>query len=365
MGKNLSNKLEKWVSIIAPIVTMILVIVLYDKLADKKMLGVIIRTLSPFVFSFLIAWLLNPLVVGLSTKFKLKRWLSALIVVIGVILVIVLIILWIIPHLAQQFSQLLDYVPTAMDKLEVNAGNLTRNLPIENKYVVAVQNEIDNMLSTLFSSGLDLVSYSISAVGGFISSLFIGFMIFMASIYILIDFDKFSAKLYNVIPNRAKDDYVFLRDRINKVVVGYLRGLIVETIIVAIIAYVALSIAGVEGALVFGVIIGITNIIPYFGPYIGAVPVAIFALTDSVKMFVIVIIITIVVQQIDGIIIKPKVFGKTTDVHPSVSIISIILFGKIFGFIGVVFAIPIAGFTIIIVKFVYSKLLEKYPEYLK
>lgn len=365
MNQSLSNKLEKWVGIISPIVTIILLIVLYDKLADKKMLGVIVGTLSPFIFSFLIAWILNPLVVKLSEKFKVKRWFAALIVVILLILVIVLITIWIIPQLTRQFTLLLDYLPNVMDEVSANLEKLTYKIPIDNKYAETIKTELDGMLSAIFSGGLDVVSTSINAVGGFITTLFIAFMIFMASIYILIDFDKFSEKLFSLVPKRFEEDYIFLGNRINSVVVGYLRGLILETIVVALLAYIAFVIAGIEGALVFGIIIGITNIIPYFGPYIGAIPVAIFALTDSIKLFIIVIIITIVVQQIDGIVVKPKVFGKTTDVHPSVSIISIILFGKIFGFIGVVFAIPIAGFTIIIVKFAYGKLLKKYPDFLK
>ncbi len=363
----LAIRVERWFRFTAPIITMIFLILLYNMLSEKSLVRSVINTLSPFLFSFLIAWLLNPLVVFFSEKFKLKRWVSTLIVIVGIITLLVLMFMWVIPQFIDQFTFLSDYLPKVISELTQNIEELASkvNIDLDSSYVKEIENEITALVKTLFSGSVSLISSSLSIVGGVISGVFITLMMFMAGIYILIDFDKFNARVNSIVPSRFKEDFDFLASETNRVVVGYLRGLIVETVLVGIMAYVAFLIAGIEGALVFGVIIGITNIIPYLGPYVGAVPVALFALTESVQLFVIVVIIVIVVQQIDGIIIKPKVFGKTTDVHPSVSIIAIILFGEIFGFIGVVFAIPIAGFTIIIIKFVYNKLLEKYPEQLK
>ncbi len=363
----LAVRVERWFRVTAPIITMIFLILLYNMLSEKALVWSIIDTLSPFVFSFLIAWLLNPLVVFFTDTFNIKRWLATLIVIVGIITFLVLMFMWVIPQFIHQFTFLSDYLPKVVDDISTNVEAFAQkvNIDLDSSYIKEIENEITELFKALFTGSVSLISSSLSIVGGVISGLFLTLMMLMAGIYILIDFDKFNEKLYGIVPSKLKNDFDFLASETNRVVVGYLRGLIVETILVGVMSYIAFVIAGIEGALVFGVIIGITNIIPYLGPYIGAVPVGLFALTESIQLFVIVVIIVIVVQQVDGIIIKPKVFGKTTDVHPSVSIISIILFGEIFGFLGVVFAIPIAGFTIIIIKFVYNKLLEKYPEQLK
>ncbi len=363
----LKDRVERWFRVTAPIVTMILLVLLYNMLSQKHMIRTIISTLYPFLFSFLIAWLLNPMVFSISKKLKVQRWLATLIVVIMIVGIIVLMIMWFVPQLTSQFSFLSSYLPSIIPNISDNLEGFanTLNIDFNNSYVQSIEKEVSGVVSAAFSSGVSLISSSVSIVGGVVSTIFIGLMMLMAAVYILIDFDKLVVGIDKVVPKRMKEDFRFLKTEVNRVVVGYLRGLIIETIIVGALAYVAFLIVGIEGALLFGVIIGFTNIIPYFGPYIGAIPVSLFALTDSIQSFVIVAVIVIVVQQIDGIIIKPKVFGKTTDVHPSISIIAIILFGKIFGFIGVVFAIPIAGLTIIIIRFVYKKLLIKYPEILK
>lgn len=363
----LKDRFERWFRVTGPIVTMIFLVILYNLLSEKHMLRTIISTLYPFLFSFLIAWLLNPMVVSISKKFKIKRWMSSVVVIVFIITIIVLMFMWFIPQLTHQFSFLSTYLPSIIPNISENLEEFanTLNIDFNNSYVQSVEKEVTKLVSSAFSGGLSLISSSVSIVGGVVSTIFIGLMMLMAGVYILIDFDKFTAAVDGIVPKRMKPDFQFLRSEVNRVVVGYLRGLIIETIIVGALAYIAFLILGIEGALLFGVIIGFTNIIPYFGPYVGAIPVSLFALTQSVQMFAIVVVIVIIVQQIDGIVIKPKVFGKTTDVHPSISIIALILFGKIFGFIGVVFAIPIAGLTIIIIKFVYNKLLIKYPEILK
>lgn len=364
---SLTKRVERWFIFISPIVSLILIIFLYNMLSEKTTTRVITSTLTPFIFSFLIAWILNPVVVKLCDKFKIQRWLSTLIVVTAIIGAIVLLVMWFIPQLTKQFAFLSTYFPSVAPEITKTIEEITTklNFELDKDFFKLIDEELTGMLKSVFSNGVKVISSSFSILGNVVSSLFVALMVLMAGIYILIDFDKFNKAVYRVVPARMKDDFDFLQKETNRVVVGYLRGLIVETIIVGILAYIALSILKIEGALVFAVIIGITNILPYFGPYIGAIPVSLFALTDSVQLFIMVGIAVIIVQQIDGIIIKPKVFGKTTDVHPAISIIAIILFGKIFGFIGVVFAIPIAGFTIIIIKFVYNKMLIKYPEKLR
>ncbi len=358
---------EKWLKVVMPIITLILIIILCNLISEKEVVGTIFRTLLPFIFSFLIAWILNPAVEKISERFKLPRWLSALIVIVVIICVVAGMIIVIIPEMVDQVTYLVKYVPNIEPAITESFETIEDFIGSDFNFDIFDRfgDDISEFIKNIFSGSLEVISTSFTIVGGVISSVFIAFMVAMASVYILIDFNKLTAKVNRVIPSRMKKDFKFLSKEVNRVIVGYLRGLIIETFIVGFLAYIAFLIFGVNGALVFGAIIGITNIIPYIGPYVGAVPVSIFALTESFQLFIIVIILVIVIQQIDGIIIKPKVFGKTTDVHPALSIIAIILFGNIYGIIGVIFAIPITGLIIIAAKFIYSKLLIKYPDVLR
>lgn len=358
---------ERWMKIVGPMLTIIILIILTDMLAKREAIHIIYTTLSPFIFAVLIAWILNPIVVNLCEKLKIKRWLATIITVVIIVLIITGIIIIIIPKLTEQVTVLIDYVPQVGSSLgrKISEFESYFNTNYADDLIGNITKQLTDIFTQLFSGGLQLLSSSISIVGGIVSALFILFMILMASIYILIDFDKLTTIINNLVPKRMKEDFNFLVKETSRVFIGYLRGLIIETIIVTIISYIAFLVLGLEGALVFGIIVGITNIIPYFGPYIGGVPVALFALSMSTNLFFAVIIAVIVIQQIDGVLIKPKVFGKTTDVHPALSIIAVILFGKLMGFIGVIFAIPITGVVIIIIKFIYGKLVKNYPEIMK
>ncbi len=358
--------IERWTKIIAPLIVIILIIVIGNMLAAKAALTTIIVTLFPFMFSFLIAWILNPVVEAVVVKFKIKRWLSAVIVLSVIFIIFTGIFIIVVPEFINQFKILAKYVPTLRHSFRnfLDVIDETFGIEFANNIFERFSSQITSIISRLFTGGLDVIASSINFVGGVVSGVFIIFMMLMAAVYILIDFDRLEAGAISLIPKRMLNDFNFLIGEVNRVVVGYLRGLIIETVIVFIISYITFVIIGIEGALVFAVIVGLTNVIPYFGPYIGGIPVVLFAATVSWEKVIIVIVALIVIQQIDGILVKPKVFGKTVSVHPALSIIAVILFGNLFGFIGVVFAIPIIGLVIVFIKFIYHKLVEKYPEVL-
>ncbi len=285
--KDFMERVERWFRVTAPLITFILILVLYNMISAKTTFSVIIKTLSPFLFSFLIAWLLNPLVVSLTKRFKIKRWLASLIVLLVVFAILILIVMWIVPQLFDQFASLVNYLPNTVPKISGNLEDVSSsfNIDYESQYIDTIKSEFTNLFSSLFTSGVKIVTSSLNVVSSFVSSLFIMFMVLMASIYILIDFDKFIIGVNKLVPERMQEDFTFLRKQTNRVVVGYLRGLILETIIVAIIAYIAFAIFSIEGALVFAVIIGLTNIIPYFGPYIGAIPCFLLRVYIYLRLF--------------------------------------------------------------------------------
>ncbi len=369
--KGLIRITARGLRVIIPLVTIYLLIIIYNMITQMPAVNIIINTLAPFIFSFLMAWILNPIVCKMSVRYKIPRWLSTLITLLGLLILLVGVFLIIIPEMSYQIGVLIKYVPNIEPAIRDILDNIEPYLgsKIDVEIVDELVRNVSSVFEKIVSGSLDVITSSISFVGDVISSLFIGLMVVMAGVYILIDFEALSKKVHSLVPKRMRTDFDFLSSEVNRVIVGYLRGLIIETVLMTILSYIAFYISfsffGAKGALVFACIIGLTNVIPYIGPYIGAIPVSIYALTISFKLFVIVAIIVIVVQQIDGIIIKPKVFGKTTDVHPALSIIAIILFANLYGLVGIILSIPITGLVIIAFRFIYGKLLKKYPEILE
>ena len=136
----------------------------------------------------------------------------------------------------------------------------------------------------------------------------------------------------------------------------YVNGTIISSIIVTIFTFIGLLISGISSPLLFAIFCGVTNIIPYFGPYIGGIPTIIVGFSISPLCGVICLITILIVQTVEGNIINPIIVGKATDMHPITIVISLIIFEYFFGIIGMVIATPIMG----AIKILFNHFNEKY-----
>ncbi len=361
----------KWAKIIFPIITIMLLIVLYNMGSEFKFIGIIISTFIPFIFSVIIAWVFHPLVTKLETKYKIPRTLSATLVIILLALMLVGIFVLVIPVLVAQVYNFAVLVSDNTDAITKFFVDLANYIPIENfdEIIADFFNDLESQTSSFLLDVVkqagDVLTSTISILSSIATNLILLLMTFMVALYLLIDFNNVRAKLYSVVPERLKSDIQFLNKEANIVIVGYIRGLLLESLIIFILSYVAFLILGIEGSVGFALIIGITNIIPYIGPFIGAVPVGAYALFQSFNLFLVIAVIILIIQQFDSLVLKPKVFGKTNAIHPALVIIAFLLFGQLYGIIGVVFAVPFTGLVIVLAKFIYRKLIVKYPHILK
>jgi predicted PurR-regulated permease PerM len=127
----------------------------------------------------------------------------------------------------------------------------------------------------------------------------------------------------------------------DKVFSGFLRGKVLDSTIVGMICFIAMSIMGVEDAVLISVIVGVTNIIPFFGPFIGAVPSALLIFVHDPKQCLYFVIFIVILQQFDGNILGPKCMGNTTNLSAFWILFSILVFGGMFGFIGMIIGVPL------------------------
>ena len=207
-----------------------------------------------------------------------------------------------------------------------------------------------NLPTTLFNIGKGIINGSIS----FVLGLMIGF-------YMLWDFDKIKKNLENLMPYKWRNGYHDLTDRLNNQLRKYIQGVFMVMCLVFVTQSIGLTLAGLEAPLIFALFCAITDIIPYFGPYIGAIPAIIVGFTISPLTGICVIISIIIVQLLENNFYQPLIMGKTMSLHPITIIVGLLIFQHFFGIIGMVVATPVIACLKVIVKFINEKLglLEK------
>ena len=206
----------------------------------------------------------------------------------------------------------------------------------------------------LFSLGKNIFSGGLN----FVLGLMIGF-------YLLFDFEKVRVLIESIIPSDWRDGYKELTQRINTSLRGYVQGVLIVMLLVFLTQCVGLTIAGLEAPIIFALFCALTDIIPYFGPYIGAIPAIIVGFTISPITGICVCISIIVVQLLENNFYQPLIMGHTMKLHPVTIMLGLLVFQHFFGIMGMVIATPcIACIKVIVVFFLeqsgwYANIIEK------
>lgn len=173
----------------------------------------------------------------------------------------------------------------------------------------------------------------------------------MLTFYILKDVERLNRLLKNALPKAFYQEGRAILLRIHLVLGNWLRGQLVICLFITVMVYIGLRIIGMDYTLVIAIFSGITNIIPYFGPFIGVIPALIIAIPLGMPMLFKVTLVYIVIQQIDGNILSPQIIGDSIGLNPLVIIIALLVGGEIGGFLGLVFAVPVAGIIKAIIEY--------------
>lgn len=315
------------------------------------------NVIIPFLIGGLIAYILNPLVVMLEKK--LSRTLSIVIIYLLFIIFIFIFMRYFIPVVYDNLVNLIANIPNYNAKYQQIINSVITNvrysvIPLEIKEIIISQiNKNVSFIQGLFldflRNSLGLITGIFNFVVNFILGLIIGF-------YILKDLKYLQTHFSFLIPRRWRDTVNSTLGEINVLISNYLQGQILVAIIVAVLEIIGLTIIGLKYSFVLGLIGGLANIIPYFGPFIGAVPAIAIALLDlSLLKVFLTIIVFVIVQQIDNTFITPRVMSQKVGMHPLMIIFVVLLGGSLFGIPGLIFAVPIAG----IIKIIGGKVIEK------
>lgn len=300
----------------------------------------ILNILLPFIIAFLLAYILYPFMKFLMKK-GLPKWLSIIIILITISLIIGLTIYFTLPIFVDQLINLLSNLTKFTSDL---ASNYNIDTDILNKYLNQISSKLFDYVGALLGDGtiIKLLSTSIS----FLTNLII---IIIVSVYFLSDMPKLRQKIKEYLLRKSKKKYELIKT-INNEIYSYLKGLGIFMIIQFFEYTILFLLIGHPNFLLIGILACVTTVIPYFGGIFTNVLALLIASVISRKLFILTLIITIVFPNIDGYIISPKIYGKTNQMPALLSIFAVAAGGTLFGFTGIVIAVPLTIVLIAIIR---------------
>ncbi len=316
----------------------------------------IIKVLSPLFIGFIIAWLFNPLVNKLNNK-KVPRLLGTFIIYVGILIFLFLFIGLFIPIIYEQIQDFIKMVPGLVATITEFADKILETLGASGMNTNELETSLTNYFVTL---GEDLASAipqnAFSVLGSIFSGVVTGVLSFIIGFYMLLDFDNIQKTLIKGVPKKHQTEVVFLLSNIGREVRKVVNGTLLIALMVFICDTIGFSIIGLEAALLIGLFCGITDLIPYIGPYIGGGVAVLVGYSQGPVVGTGVLIIALIVQLLENYVLQPVVMGKAASLHPTVIIGGLLIFGYFFGIVGMIFATPVLA----ILKVIYQFFDEKY-----
>ncbi len=336
----------------------------------------LIKVLMPFILGIVLAFLINPLVGNVHQFlnhfiFKDKRqkgckYISVALSYLILLGILAVTIVYIVPQISESLKELTRSLGYGYNYVINNTAE------IQQKYPVLPMEDIKQLLlkvvpENIFGYGTDLAKFvfpylynlSASFIKGFIDVIF-GIVI---SCYIILDKEKISKQIRRVIyafTNKKQAPVIWETFReCNHIFNGFLYGKTIDSLIIGVLSLIVMSVIQLPYGLLLSVIVGVTNMIPYFGPFIGAIPGVIIYLVIEPKYAIIYVIMILVLQQFDGLYLGPKILGDLTGIKPLWVIFGITVGGAYFGVLGMFLGVPTVAVVMHIVNVIMEKKIKK------
>ena len=368
---------KKWVSYtIATCSAVVLYMVLANFPSILKGINSFFSFLRPVILGIVIAYIFNPVALmferGLFKKIKKesRRWkLSVAFTIFFILLAVVLLFVALVPQLIDSVSKLIssigEYVDPSNNFLkDLENNKIVQLIGIDLTALESFEKDILGIIGGYFSENMgSLVNGSLNAGRGMFDLV----LAFIFAIYFLLD-NRRLIRGFSKFFSLAMDEKTYKRtcdvtDRCNTILIRYISFDIIDGIIVGFANLIYMLIAGQPYSVLISVIVGVTNLAPTFGPIVGGAIGAFILVLENPWYALWFIVFTIILQTIDGYILKPRLFGESLGVSPLMILVAIVLGGRKFGVIGIVLAIPFAAIIDFIWKdYVIKKLEEKHSQ---
>lgn len=336
------------------------------------------RVVAPVTWGIVIAYLVNPLMKAFEhvfrcwletkkTRRKLVRTLSVTFGMLSLVAVLFAIVAVLLPQVVESIIGLARNMNSYINNLEATIIKFVEDYPDIYKYVQSVFNDIQPKLT-------DFINNIVPKLGDFAIKLkdgALGFIVgikdfvigFIVAIYLLFSKEKFIAQMRKsvaaIFPENGKNAVYSVASRTNKMLSGFLSGKIIDSTIIGILTFICMSIMKMDFVALISIVVGVTNIIPFFGPFIGAIPSAFLLLVAAPKQVIPFVIFIFILQQFDGNILGPMILGDSTGLSPFWVMFAIFVGGGLFGFAGMILGVPIFAVIYSLVRDFVNFLLSK------
>jgi len=371
MKEKYSNYL-RWA--VTTVCTVSICLIIFFMLFRSKELMAFFKKLSnslmPVIIGAIIAYLINPIVnfldriftklllrlkINAEKKQAIALWISVFLSMAIFLFFVYFLISLILPELyqnivnfASNFNSYVATITTWFSELEILQDNpaLYANLSATlDKMLDSMQDWLSTSLLTSLSGIVSGLTFRIIGIFNIVLDIAVGLIV---TVYILFSKRKYTAKAkrfaYVLFKPQTANTVLTIASRCNRIFSGFISGKLLDSLIIGIMCFIGLSIFNMPYTLLISVIVGITNIIPFFGPFIGAIPSAVLILLSdptNLKPVLIFVIFIICLQQFDGNILGPKILGDSTGISALMVVASISIGGGFFGFMGMLLGVPV------------------------
>ena len=363
----------------------------YDNFA--KQIKLVTSTIFPFILSFIIVYCLMPFIDMISEKdkndsflknskldelekvekmnisdsekrkkielfneisqskkkkrIKLNRTFAILLVLTIFFVIFLYIVLTIVPIFTKQVSSLIDFLLKNQEKLQNNFFGFLKsnNIDLKSSLMSSKDIIVSNVIKVL-SSSFSLISSTFSLL----------FMTPIFTIMLIFSYDNMENGVKRALQNMDREDLIVLIKNMDETIGKYILVTALDSMIVGVVSFIIFYFLKMDYSMLFSVIIGFGNVIPFIGPFIGLIPAILYAFTKSFKLVIFIVVLITIVQTIEANIVKPWLTGKSVEMHPITTLLVVLIGGALFGIGGAFIAIP----AYIIIKLTFLFFWEKY-----
>ena len=309
--------------------------------------GLVFKQLVTLALAVLIVVIISLPLAGLAealSRFRVPRAVGVLIgLLIGVGLLAVLVNA-VIPVFSHEINQFVNSLPGIVDSLRHRLGSLTGNSPSKmgqqiQSYVNGYTRHPAKLLGPIASIGAS-VAAAIAAI----------VVVILTAVYTAIQPEPLVNGVVRTVPPRSRALAVHILGRLRTAYLGWLRGLVVGMVLLGVLTYLGLRLVGLDFAAFFAILTAIAMIVPYFGALASSIPPILYALTVSPGKAVLVTVVYVLAHQIEGNLIQPLVMARAVELHPAVVAVGVVAIERLFGFVGLIVAVPILGTVRVLVQ---------------
>jgi predicted PurR-regulated permease PerM len=310
------------------------------------------EVIMPFVWAGLLAYLLfRP--VQFIEKQGLKRVWAILLLYVVIFLVVGTMLYFALPGLIRELTDMARVIPQYAQEAQ-NMADRLQNLDIPVRLGEIVKENISRVNEFVYQGLRNFVGGLYSFLSKMLAIVFAPILAF----YVLTDWEKIRDSFLKLFSPRGRREAQELFSSIDIVLIEFFKGhLMVATFVGAMVGLAALLL-GVKFPLMLGILSGVTNLIPYFGAFLGGVPAVAVALADSWQLGLYMALAILIIQQVEGSLITPKVIGGKLGIHPLIIVFSLLAGGKLLGIWGMLLAVPLAAVLKVLIGWLYLKLVE-------